>query len=114
LTDLSPHFSSSEFVDRREDVRRDPPCSLLCVLEALRLKAGVPIRIVSGFRTPATNTLVGGASDSRHLYGDAADIPAGLATREDAEAAGATGIGLTGEWVTHVDVRPGPVVHWHY
>lgn len=33
--------------------------------------------MVSGFRSTACNSAVGGASNSRHLYGDAADLGAG-------------------------------------
>lgn len=75
---------------------------------------GQPLRIVSGYRTEATNRAVGGAENSRHLLGQAADIPSGYATPDQARAAGATGIGISGKWVTHVDVRPGPVVTWRY
>lgn len=44
-------------------------------LEALRRAAGdVPIVVSSGFRSVSCNNAVGGASNSRHLYGDAADL----------------------------------------
>ncbi|MEU6346533.1 D-Ala-D-Ala carboxypeptidase family metallohydrolase [Streptomyces sp. NPDC046977] len=44
-------------------------------LEAMRHALGdVPITISSGFRSYACNSAVGGASGSRHLYGDAADL----------------------------------------
>ncbi|MFG2581001.1 D-Ala-D-Ala carboxypeptidase family metallohydrolase [Streptomyces malaysiensis] len=44
-------------------------------LEAMRHALGdVPITISSGFRSYACNSAVGGASTSRHLYGDAADL----------------------------------------
>jgi zinc D-Ala-D-Ala carboxypeptidase len=33
-----------------------------------------PIRVTSGFRSTSCNASAGGASDSRHLYGDAADL----------------------------------------
>ncbi|MEU5223696.1 D-Ala-D-Ala carboxypeptidase family metallohydrolase [Streptomyces toyocaensis] len=47
-------------------------------LEALRHALGdEPIRVTSGFRSYACNDAVGGASGSRHLYGDAADLGAG-------------------------------------
>lgn len=47
-------------------------------LEALRHALGdEPIRVTSGFRSHACNDAVGGASSSRHLYGDAADLGAG-------------------------------------
>ncbi|MGW0607604.1 D-Ala-D-Ala carboxypeptidase family metallohydrolase [Streptomyces sp. NPDC002644] len=44
-------------------------------LEAMRRALGdVPINISSGFRSYSCNSAVGGASGSRHLYGDAADL----------------------------------------
>lgn len=44
-------------------------------LEAMRHALGdVPITVSSGFRSYACNSAVGGASGSRHLYGDAADL----------------------------------------
>ncbi|WP_374985907.1 D-Ala-D-Ala carboxypeptidase family metallohydrolase [Streptomyces fradiae] len=47
-------------------------------LEALRHALGdQPITVTSGFRSVSCNNAVGGASNSRHLYGDAADLGAG-------------------------------------
>ncbi|MER6095947.1 D-Ala-D-Ala carboxypeptidase family metallohydrolase [Streptomyces sp. NPDC001728] len=47
-------------------------------LEALRHALGdQSIRVTSGFRSQACNAAVGGASSSRHLYGDAADLGSG-------------------------------------
>lgn len=47
-------------------------------LEALRHALGDrPITVTSGFRSHACNDAVGGASNSRHLYGDSADLGAG-------------------------------------
>jgi zinc D-Ala-D-Ala carboxypeptidase len=44
-------------------------------LEAMRHALGdVPITISSGFRSTSCNNAAGGASTSRHLYGDAADL----------------------------------------
>lgn len=114
MGDLSPHFSTSEFRDRRTgQVKVDP--RLVAHLEVLRCWCGSkPLRIVSGFRSPSSNVTVGGAKNSEHLYGRAADIPAGYATVEQARAAGFTGIGRSGKWATHVDVRPGPRAEWSY
>ncbi|MEU6073358.1 D-Ala-D-Ala carboxypeptidase family metallohydrolase [Micromonospora sp. NPDC047074] len=47
-------------------------------LEAMRHSLGdEPLRVSSGFRSRTCNSQVGGASDSQHLYGNAADIVAG-------------------------------------
>jgi len=44
-------------------------------LEAMRHALGdKPIRVTSGFRSKACNDAVGGASSSRHLFGDAVDL----------------------------------------
>ena len=45
------------------------------VLEPLREHFGVPIKINSAFRCQALNAAVGGAKDSYHTKGRAADIP---------------------------------------
>ena len=44
------------------------------VLEPLRKAMGEPIKIGSGFRSPALNKAVGGVSNSQHLKGEAADL----------------------------------------
>ncbi|GAA5032704.1 hypothetical protein GCM10023317_84150 [Actinopolymorpha pittospori] len=50
-------------------------------LEALRRALGDhPLTVTSGFRSRACNSAVGGASNSRHLYGDAADVVSGSAS----------------------------------
>lgn len=47
-------------------------------LQALRHALGDrPLGVNSGFRSYSCNSAVGGASNSRHLYGDAADLAAG-------------------------------------
>jgi uncharacterized protein YcbK (DUF882 family) len=84
-------------------------------LETVRaLAGGHPLRIVSGYRCPPHNKAVGGAKDSQHMYGAAADIPAGRVTPAQATRAGFTGLGIQAGWVVHVDVRDGPITTWHY
>ncbi len=114
MGDLSPHFSRSEFRDRRTGELIGPDPKLVHVLEHIRSIRGVPLRIISGYRSPSSNAAVGGAKYSRHMHGDAADIPQGHCTYLQAKRAGAIGIGTKGDWVTHVDVRPGPPAHWRY
>jgi zinc D-Ala-D-Ala carboxypeptidase len=92
---LSEHFSleeltASEIALRRglnntpypkqvENLRR------LCetVLEPVRALLGVPLHINSGFRSAAVNYAVGGAANSAHLEGRAADwVPVGMELEE--------------------------------
>lgn len=44
------------------------------ILDTLRDRAGFPLVINSGYRTPAHNAKVGGKSESAHIEGVAADI----------------------------------------
>jgi zinc D-Ala-D-Ala carboxypeptidase len=114
------HFDFSEFTDRssgtfnggkvaaaaaKENARR-----LMWKLEALRLKLGnKPITVNSGFRGIAHNRAVGGASDSMHLYGHAADLNVpGVSNRtvyQKAETSGFSGLETFHEDHQHVDSR---------
>jgi zinc D-Ala-D-Ala carboxypeptidase len=114
--DLSRHFDRSEF-------RCKDGCGWVAVepllvrrLEALRTALRKPIRIVSGRRCPVHNVAVHGASRSRHVYGDGADIDPALRVSVDlAKRIGFTGIGVhRSGYVSHVDTRPGSVTVWKY
>lgn len=84
---------------------------LVRILQKARDNFGKPIEITSGYRTPAHNQKVGGASSSYHVKGQAADIQMdGVDHKELAkffEAQGVKGIGFynyVGGFV-HVDTR---------
>lgn len=47
------------------------------VLDPLREKYGKPIKVNSGYRCPNHNLAVGGATQSQHMKGEAADIAPG-------------------------------------
>jgi uncharacterized protein YcbK (DUF882 family) len=79
-------------------------------LEAVRTQLGnLAIRITSGWRDPITNSRVGGATRSRHLTGEAADIVVDGLTPEAVQVKlnftwlGGLGYGST---FTHLDIRP--------
>ena len=52
----------------------EPKEQLVRIADQLRKNLGVPITIVSGLRCPTWNQIQGGAADSQHQYGEAADI----------------------------------------
>jgi len=83
---LTPHFSIEELIASesaaRAGIDNSPPKSLMPSLlivaqglEAVRsLLGGRSIHVTSGFRCPKLNALVGGAPNSAHMKGLAADI----------------------------------------
>ena len=82
---LSPHFHLSEFTSSQTATRRridntPTPAVIaalkgLCehVLEPVRKQFG-PVKVSSGYRSPALNRAVGGSKTSQHVFGQAADI----------------------------------------
>ena len=47
------------------------------VLDPLRELLGVPLRVTSGYRSPAVNAAAGSLPTSQHLLGEAVDLKAG-------------------------------------
>lgn len=73
MGDLSPHFSSHEF--RCKDGTEHPiDPRLIAMLEEIREHFDAPVVITSGYRSPTYNRRVGGAKNSYHVRGMAADI----------------------------------------
>ena len=80
---LSEHFTLGEFTksNSHPEVYNIPSheaianMKRLCQwLEVLRERAGTPIRINSGYRSPQLNRKIGGVANSNHLTGCAVDI----------------------------------------
>jgi hypothetical protein len=44
------------------------------ILQPVRNRTGMPITVTSGYRSPALNRAVGGATTSQHTKGEAADL----------------------------------------
>ena len=117
---LSKNFKVGEFAcsDGSDEIKIDP--QLPVILESLRAALDCTIEIVSGYRTPAHNRKIGGAVQSRHLYGQAADIKCRNKNRaiipnitvcRAAEQLGVMGIEqILGGENTHVDV--GRITKW--
>lgn len=84
MGDLTAHFSRWEFESR--DGAPMPPVALANIkktavmLESLRaeisevMNRDCPLKVLSGYRSPAHNAAVGGVKTSYHLTGMAADV----------------------------------------
>lgn len=106
MTQLSPHFSLEELTasSKAKALKIDNTPSpeilenlkaLALALEMIRSVCGKPLKISSGYRCPALNKAVGGASSSQHVNGYAADFTAdGLTPRQICEKIIAAGIHL--------------------
>lgn len=115
---LSTNFTVGELAatDGARYARISP--ELVAGLQRLRARIGAPISINSGYRHPKLNGMVGGASKSRHIAGQAADVrcsimsPLELARLALDEFGCNIGIGL-GKNGIHIDVR-GTLAIWVY
>ncbi len=63
-------------IPESESVRTSIRSLVADLLQPLRNSMGVPLHINSGYRCPELNALVGGAGNSQHRLGEAADIRA--------------------------------------
>ena len=82
---LSPHFTLAELTASqtaaRLGINNTPPPSIVDalrktsqLLEQVRALLGKPIIVSSGYRAPHVNRAVGGAANSAHMLGCAADF----------------------------------------
>ena len=81
--------------------------ALIIALQTIRDHVGKPIRVNSAFRSPAHNKAIGGASNSLHTLGLAADIVIdGMTPIEVASLASDMGLGGIKAYptFTHIDV----------
>jgi len=119
MAKLSDNFKLSEFMSDGDPEQPSTQAvrylTQLCkeVLEPLRAFMGKPVQITSGFRSPAHNARIGGAKNSLHTTGMAADIAVGGIPEQIKVAAFLSklddvgGIGLyEAKGIVHVDVRP--------
>ena len=105
---LSANFCVSEFACNDGGGRVLFDMELVRRLQGLRDYFKRPIVITSGYRTRSYNDIIGGAENSQHIYGRAADIKV-IGTGSDEIAAAAIRLGFRGvgiyETFVHVDVR---------
>jgi hypothetical protein len=89
------------------------------IMQEIRNFVREPVVVISWYRPPHVNQLVGGASDSRHLYGDGVDfyVPsiAGWRMYEIADriVGNRGGVGLYKHGGSHVDAR-GSRARWSH
>jgi len=105
MGDLSRNFSRYEFVCKHCRLLPRIDQELVEMLQRMRTRKQVPLRIVSGYRCEQHNRAVGGSKGSQHLVGRAADVPGGYATVTEWWREGAVGIGVRDGKVVHVDTR---------
>lgn len=102
------NFKIKEFACKDGSDKILVDCELVEKLQIMRKHFGRPLIINSAYRTIEHNKAVGGACDSRHLFGTAADIYiSGVTMKEIADFAKAIdfrGVGTYKNFV-HVDVR---------
>ena len=107
---LSANFRVKEFKcnDGSDTVLVAP--ALVLLLQNIRAHYQKPVIINSAYRTPSYNFKVGGAAQSQHCYGTAADItikgvtPKALAAYVETLMPTTGGVGIYDSF-THVDVR---------
>ena len=120
-TYLAPNFQYREFFSgSKSGVKIEPPPEyfesiqyIALQLQKIRDMLGKPIIITSGWRSVEHNKAIGGAKNSQHLYGKAADchfLREGLVlprVADMAERVGFRGIGIYRTFL-HLDVRDKP------
>lgn len=113
---ITKNFKASEFQCKDGSNMVFLDLDLIEKLQALRDYFGKPVKIYSGYRTAAYNSKVGGANNSQHLHGRAADVQIeGVPPIEVCRAMerlGFSGIGFYKAF-SHGDVRPGAKAFWN-
>jgi len=112
-------FDSKDGAPMPADVKKNIK-KLAGYLEVIRSALGVPVKISSGYRSPARNSQVGGVKDSYHMKGMAVDIQTSLPTKQvkqviekliQEKKIPAGGVGLYNSWI-HYDFR-GTNARWN-
>lgn len=86
MDNISQHVSYAEATvsatGSRLGIKNVPPPDIIDImkitaaklLEPIRTHFGVPVRVISFYRSPALNKAVGGAAKSQHMTGEAMDL----------------------------------------
>ncbi len=127
-TKLAPNFALGEFMSATKGRYGLYQPHAVERIQALRDRVGAPVNVNSGYRNVSYNAGVGGATWSRHIYGDALDMWSSATSLDSlAGHCEALGAGYIGWYETHIhcDWRddalnealfgpsppPGPAVH---
>lgn len=111
---LTPNFKLSEFLSKEDKGQRPDYNTILNLknlanrLQVIRDVLNKPIIINSGYRSPEYNKSVGGAKNSCHIKGMAADIRISGMTPYEVQHYLRNWSGGLGRYhsFTHVDIRP--------
>lgn len=99
---IAPNFTFEEFLAERKGRYGLLQPHLIERLQEIRDDLGA-LSVNSGYRNISYNAGVGGATYSRHLYGDAADLkPSSASLSALGAACSANGAGYVGYYETHV------------
>ncbi len=116
---MSEHFKPEEFACHCGCGENKVNPKLIELLERIRISFGKPITIMSGHRCEAHNTKVGGAKNSQHVLGNAADIKVQDVDPNDVQEylmkhfnLDCKGLGRYRSF-THIDVREGGIARWN-
>lgn len=108
---LAPNFTLSEFAQAYKGRWAVVQPHAVARIQGLRDQLGALI-VNSGYRSPSYNASIGGASSSRHMYGDAFDIdPVSVSLEALRAACVSAGAGYVGVYTTHIhcDWRDDPL-----
>ena len=110
---IAPSFKVKEFQckDGSDEIKI---CThLVALLQRIRDHYGLPVTINSAYRTPAYNNKIGGASESMHMTGKAADIVVkGISPQELYDWLNPRHSGGMGKYKTFVHVDTGNNRRW--
>jgi uncharacterized protein YcbK (DUF882 family) len=114
---INLNFARKEFQCHCGCGRNTVDVRLAEIIQTIRNEIAEPLNINSGYRCQDYNAKIGGAKNSQHTHGKAADIAAANHTPEQLYAIaskllnGNGGLGIYSTWV-HIDVRSGPGQRW--
>ncbi len=100
---LAPNFTLDEVMQEHKGRYALYQTHVMEYLQVIRDTTGAALYINSGYRNVSYNAGVGGATYSRHMYGDAVDMYSGVASLSElADICESLGAGYVSEYTSHV------------